>query len=85
MISYSAESENGTIVAAYPNDVAYCPHVGVALSHLSGPENRPSVLVARLSPDDARAVAAAMQRSADHIQNSWDAYQAETKAGDTDD
>jgi hypothetical protein len=78
--SYAAECENGAVVAIYPNPEALTPHVGLHLSHLSGPNDLPCVLVGRLSPDDARAVGASLQQSADRVQKAWDEYMVEVKS-----
>jgi hypothetical protein len=80
MPNYSCESENGTIVAAYPNKDHFTPHIGLSLAHVDGPEGRPCVIVARLSPDDARAVGVALQQAADHIQISWDEFKTEVES-----
>lgn len=78
-MSYSCESENGTIVAAYPNAEAFAPHVGLSLAHVCGPSDAPVVIVGRLSPEDARAVGLALQQAAETIQISWDEYKTEVE------
>ncbi len=72
--SYAAEAENGCVVAVFPNGEAAFPHVALHVSHLSGPDDRPVVLVARLSPDDARAFSHSLANSAEQVSPKYDEY-----------
>ncbi len=72
--SYAAEADNGCVVAVFPNGEAAFPHVALHVSHLSGPDDRPVVLVARLSPDDARAFSLSLAHSADQVSPKYDEY-----------
>lgn len=78
--SYSCESENGCIVSSYPNPEALTPHIGLTLAHLSGPNDQPCVLVARLSPDDAMSIAGSLVASAERVLPQWEQYIAELKS-----
>lgn len=81
--SFASEADNGVIIAAGPNPEAFHPHVFLHLSHVSGPEDKPVVLVARLNPEDARAIGAALVASAERVQPRYDEYIAEINADGT--
>lgn len=78
--SYATEAANGVVAAAYPNTKDFRPHVGLHLSHLSGPNDNPVVLVARLDPDDARSLAQALADSADRVAPEYETYLAEIQS-----
>ncbi len=79
-ISFCCEALNGVVVSAYPAKETYSPHVGLCLSAVIGESAQPVVLVARLDPDEASSIGAALQASADHIRPAYEIWEAESKA-----
>lgn len=72
--SFCCEADNGVVTAVYPNGGVAVPHVGLHLSHLSWMSGSPIVIVARLSPEDARAIAASLILSADRVRTEYEEY-----------
>lgn len=77
MNRYATEADNNVIVSAYPMKECYQPHIAVQLSSYQGKDSTPVLIVARLNPEDARCIGAALQQSAEHIQEAYDAYLVE--------
>lgn len=82
--SYATEADNGVITSVFPVPNVSLPHVALHLSHASWLEGAPVVLVAWLSPDDARAIAVSLSASADRVQVEYDGFLAAENAGEDD-
>jgi hypothetical protein len=79
---FACESDNAVVTAAYGMADDHVPHVGLSLACYQT-EGKPVVIISRLNPNDARAVAVALTQAAELVQEPWETFKAETESEGT--